>query len=82
MTNILTFFSARTLLQIIFVLGATVAAPPLSVALGSPGRPGWMTGSLEVAPGVRGTCCASGSPEQPTRPSARRPTRATADEER
>jgi len=33
MTNILTFFSTRTLLQIIFILGATVAMKAWSLGL-------------------------------------------------
>ena len=33
MTNILTFFSTRTLLQIIFVLGATAAMKAWSLGL-------------------------------------------------
>ncbi len=33
MTNILTFFSTRTLLQIIFVLGSTVAMKAWSLGL-------------------------------------------------
>jgi hypothetical protein len=33
MTNILTFFSTRTLLQIIFILGSTVAMKAWSLGL-------------------------------------------------